>query len=235
MVAAARLGAGFARRHSKNLPMDDVVASNAETLWAFHNIATSSPGPADLVIGLGSYLLAVADRAAELVARGVAPRLLFCGGQGNWTRDRWTSTEAERFRERAIQCGVAPDVIDVETRSTNIGENLSCARSLVEARMPNVKRVVIVTKANTTRRAALTKAVVWPELEAQYGAPALHWTRQAVAPLGTADTICEMVGDLARIIEYPALGYQAPIDIPPTVRDAYRVLVDAGYTAHLPR
>jgi uncharacterized SAM-binding protein YcdF (DUF218 family) len=215
--------------------MDDAVASNAEALWSFHNIATPSPGPADLVIGLGSYLLAVADRAAELVARGVAPRLLFCGGQGNWTRDRWISTEADRFRDRAVQCGVAPDAIDIETRSTNLGENLGYARSLVEARMPNVKRVAIVTKANTTRRVALTKAIVWPDVEAQYGAPDIHWTRQAVAPLTTDDIICEMVGDLARIIEYPALGYQAPIDIPPHVRDAYRVLVDAGYTAHLPR
>jgi uncharacterized SAM-binding protein YcdF (DUF218 family) len=216
-------------------PMDDAVASSAHTLWAFHNIATSTPERADLVIGLGSYLLAVADRAAELVRNGVAPRLLFCGGEGNWTRDRWANTEAERFRDRAIQCGVAPDAIHIETRSTNLGQNLEHARRLVEASMPDVRRAVIVTKPNTTRRVALTKAVVWPEVETQYGAPDVHWTRQAVAPLVTADIICEMVGDLARIIEYPALGYQAAIDIPAGVLRAYRMLVDAGYTAHLPR
>jgi uncharacterized SAM-binding protein YcdF (DUF218 family) len=215
--------------------MDHGVASSAETLWTFHNVATPSPEPADLVIGLGSYLLAVADRAAALVRNGLAPRLLFCGGEGNWTRDRWADTEAERFRDRAIQCGVAPDAIDIETRSTNLGQNLSYARRLVEASLPNVGRVVIVTKANTTRRVALTTAVVWPEVEAQYAAPGIHWTQQAVAPLTTADIICEMVGDIARIIEYPALGYQAPIDIPPYVLAAQQTLIDAGYTAHLPR
>jgi uncharacterized SAM-binding protein YcdF (DUF218 family) len=197
--------------------------ASAETLFAFHNIATASPGPADLVIGLGSYQLAVADRAAELVHEGVAPRLLFCGGEGNWTRQRWSNTEAERFRDRAIECGIAPDVIDVETRSANLGQNLSHARRLIETTLPHVTRVVVVTKANTT------------DIAAEYGAPALHWTQQAVAPLTTRDIICEMVGDIARIIAYPPLGYQAPIDIPPHVLAAYRALIDAGYTAHLPR
>jgi hypothetical protein len=77
--------------------------------------------------------------------------------------------------------------------------------------------------------------VVWPNVVAQYSAPDVHWTLQAIEPMTTDDVICEMVGDLARIIEYPALGYQAPIDIPMSVQEAFRVLVDAGYTAHLPR
>jgi uncharacterized SAM-binding protein YcdF (DUF218 family) len=215
--------------------MDDAVISSAEILWAFHNVATPNPRPADLVIGLGSYQVAVAERAAELLHRDVARSLLFCGGQGNWTRDRWSKTEAERFRDRAIECGVEPGAIHVETRSTNLGENLENARRYVETVLPDVKSIVIVTKANTTRRAALTQAVKWPGVVAQYGAPDLHWRRQAVKPMTMDDVICEMVGDLARIIQYPAFGYQAPIDIPTRVRDAYEVLVKAGYTAHLPR
>jgi uncharacterized SAM-binding protein YcdF (DUF218 family) len=215
--------------------MDEAVISSAEILWAFHNVATPDPRPADLVIGLGSYQLAVAERAAELLRRDVAQSLLFCGGEGNWTRARWSQTEAERFRDRAIECGVAPDVIHVETRSTNLGDNLENARRYVETVLPDVKRIVIITKANTTRRAALTKEVKWPDVVAQYGAPDLHWTKQAVEPMTMDDVICEMVGDLARIIQYPAFGYQAPIDIPTPVRDAYEVLVKAGYTAHLPR
>jgi uncharacterized SAM-binding protein YcdF (DUF218 family) len=215
--------------------MDDLIASSAETLWAFHNIATPRLDKADLVIGLGSYLLTVADRAAELVNTAVAPRILFCGGEGNWTRDHWRNSEAERFRDRALQRGVKPEAIEIETRSTNLGENLGCARVYVEAALPDVKRVVFVTKPNTTRRVALTKAIVWPDLDAQYGAPDVHWTQQAIAPMSTGDVVSEMVGDVARIIEYPARGYQASVDIPASVQEAYRVLVDAGYTAHLPR
>jgi hypothetical protein len=215
--------------------MDEAVVASAEILWAFHNIATPDPRPADLLIGLGSYQLAVAERAAELLRRNVAPSLLFCGGEGNWTRARWNKSEAERFRDRAIECGIEPRVIDVETRSTNLAENLANARHYVETVRPNVKSIVIITKANTTRRVALTKAVRWPAVVAQYSAPELHWTQQAVEPMTTDDVICEMVGDLARIIQYPALGYQAPIDIPTRVRDAHEALVKAGYTAHLPR
>jgi uncharacterized SAM-binding protein YcdF (DUF218 family) len=134
-----------------------------------------------------------------------------------------------------VECGVEPGAIQIETRSTNLGENLAHARDCVEAALPDVRRVVFVTKANTTRRVALTKAIVWPDLDAQYGAPEVRWTQQAIAPMSTDDVICEMVGDLARIIKYPALGYQAPVDIPANVQEAYRVLVDAGYTAHMPQ
>jgi hypothetical protein len=42
-----------------------------------------------------------------------------------------------------------------------------------------------------------------------------------------------MVGDLQRIREYPARGFQIPQDIPDDVWDAYEQLVRAGYDRHL--
>jgi hypothetical protein len=42
-----------------------------------------------------------------------------------------------------------------------------------------------------------------------------------------------MVGDLQRIREYPARGFQIPQDIPADVWDAYQQLVRAGYDRHL--
>jgi len=42
-----------------------------------------------------------------------------------------------------------------------------------------------------------------------------------------------MVGDLQRIREYPARGFQIPQNIPDDVWDAYNELVRAGYDRHL--
>lgn len=42
-----------------------------------------------------------------------------------------------------------------------------------------------------------------------------------------------MVGDLHRLMEYPKLGFMTSQDIPAEVREAFDVLVDAGYTGHL--
>ena len=45
--------------------------------------------------------------------------------------------------------------------------------------------------------------------------------------------LTNMVGDLQRIREYPARGFQIPQEIPADVWDAYEQLVGAGYNRHL--
>jgi hypothetical protein len=42
-----------------------------------------------------------------------------------------------------------------------------------------------------------------------------------------------MVGDLQRIEQYPAFGYQAPEGIPAAVKASYDRLVVAGFSRHL--
>ena len=42
-----------------------------------------------------------------------------------------------------------------------------------------------------------------------------------------------LVGDLQRIIEYPALGFAVPQDVPPQVRAAYQRLTVRGYDSRL--
>jgi hypothetical protein len=42
-----------------------------------------------------------------------------------------------------------------------------------------------------------------------------------------------MVGDLQRVREYPARGFQIPQDIPHDVWAAYEELVRAGFDRHL--
>lgn len=227
----ANLTAGSQAGH----PARDVIASCAETLWRFHNVAVASPAAADIVLGLGSYHLAVADRAAELVAQGLAPRILFCGGEGNWTRGQWANSEAERFGERSLALGIPAAAVTVETASANIGQNFAAARNILNTMGLSPDQILVVTKPNTTRRAKLTQAVVWPEIVAAYCAPSLHWTNQCVGEMTVDDVICEMVGDLQRILVYPGLGFQAEDVVPQGVLDCYNVLVAAGFNKHLIR
>jgi hypothetical protein len=57
-----------------------------------------------------------------------------------------------------------------------------------------------------------------------------RYSNDALSP---DDVISIMVGDLQRIREYPARGFQIPQDIPADVWDAYQQLVRAGYDRHL--
>jgi hypothetical protein len=45
--------------------------------------------------------------------------------------------------------------------------------------------------------------------------------------------IAQMVGDLDRVITYPALGFTIEQDVPEAVMAAFEALVDAGYRSRL--
>lgn len=208
------------------------VREHADRLFRYHDV-DSPPEPADAIVGLGSYQPAVADFCARLYLEGVAPLIVFTGGLGNWTLGVLDRPEAEMFRERAVAAGVPHAAILVEPEVRNLGENVSLVRRLIGNRRLRVRRIAVVTKRNTTRRARLTFKRVWPEVAASFHGPDLHWTTQAVAPRTAADIVDEMVGDLQRILVYPGLGHQAPDEVPPEVLASYRALVAAGFDRHL--
>ena len=52
--------------------------------------------------------------------------------------------------------------------------------------------------------------------------------------IGDDNLVIDMlVGDLQRIIEYPALGFAVPQDVPPQVMAAYERLTARGYDSRL--
>ena len=68
-----------------------------EILWDYHHVKQELR-PADLIFILGSNDVRVAEYAAELYARKLAPLLLFSGGVGRFTGE-WAVPEAELFAE----------------------------------------------------------------------------------------------------------------------------------------
>lgn len=72
-----------------------------EILWEYHHVKQELR-PADLIFILGSNDVRVAEYAAELYARKLAPLLLFSGGMGRFTGE-WAVPEAELFAEAAMK------------------------------------------------------------------------------------------------------------------------------------
>lgn len=210
-------------------PVTPAIEAAARILWDFH-LVYDPLGPADLIIGLGSYDLRVADRCAELLDQGLAPKILFTGKAGNWTNHLYDTTEADAFAARAIGAGIPPDAILIEPNATNIGENIRFAREMAD---DSVKRVIIVTKPQTQRRAFATVRAQWPEVNALVTAPLHGFEDQPLTAYPLPKLIHEMVGDVKRMIDYPAKGFQIAQDIPLSVHDAYQFLVQAGYHHHL--
>ncbi|RMS50061.1 hypothetical protein ALP65_03039 [Pseudomonas aeruginosa] len=80
---------------------------------------------------------------------------------------------------------------------------------------------------------ALTLPVRWPGLEGHVDAPDYAFPDGISNLVGVLGVIDEMVGDLDRIIRYPALGFQVACPIPAQVMDAWERLVARGFDRHL--
>jgi len=210
--------------------MDTKVLTAAETLWRYHCIYDPLE-PSDIIVGLGSYDLRVADRSVELFREGLAQRLLFTGHRGHWTRDRFDAPEARIFADRAMALGIPARAIEIEDRATNIGENIAYSAAIAGERTS----AILVTKPQTQRRCLATAKKQWPEAETRVTAPMHGFAQQPTADFGLRHLICEMVGDLKRIRIYPEAGFQTPQTEPAEVAAAYDLLVAAGYTDHLPK
>jgi uncharacterized SAM-binding protein YcdF (DUF218 family) len=185
---------------------------------------------ADAIVCLGSYDPRVAVRCAQLLLDDVAPIAVVTGGYGNWTRGKLERPEADVFAAVIESHGVARRRLIIEPRATNIGENVAFARAALQDR--EIRRAVFVTKPQTQRRVWATVRKQWPGIDCVVTAPANDLPSQAIDEAGLARLIEEMVGDLQRLMEYPAAGFQIAVEIPRPVMDAYRRLRAAGFDKH---
>lgn len=191
---------------------------------------------ADAIFCLGSLDTRVAERAAQLFLDGYGTHLIFSGGAGKLTRDRFTKPEAEIFADVAVQMGVPADKIITEPRSTNTGENVRFTRELLQQKGLQPRSFILVQKPYMERRTFATFSKQWPDPNTEFTvtSPNLEWDEYPNADNPRDLVINIAVGDLIRIKEYPVRGFQIPQDIPDAVWQDGRRLIRAGYNSHLP-
>ena len=216
--------------------MNDRDRALALKLWRYHQL-NHELSPADAIMVLCSYDLAVAERGAQLFLEGWAPLLIFSGGLGSITKHFWSVPEADQFAAIAVKLGVPTDKILIENRSTNTGENVRFTRELLAGKGLDPAKFILVQKPYMERRAFATFMKVWPGKEllvtsarVSFDEYLARYSNDALTP---DDVVSIMVGDLQRIRLYPAKGFQIEQEIPADVWDAFEELVKAGYNQHL--
>ena len=194
---------------------------------------------ADAICALGSHDTRVAERAAELWLDGWAP-LLVCSGSGTIHHDKGAfqafvdSTEAETFAQVAINLGVPKEMILIENQSQNTGQNYEFMTKLLAESGVDLQTVIAVQKPYMERRTYATGKVWWPEVELLVTSPQLSLAEYPNETNSIDEHwIHAMVGDLQRIKEYPAKGFQIEQKIPDGVWAAYELMLQEGYTNQL--
>lgn len=122
-------------------------------LWAPLLLCVENrPAPADAIVVLGGDFADRADRAAELFARGLAPRIVVSGAGDH--QDMF-----DRLRLR----GVPPPAVVSEPDSRNTWEDARF--SMVRLRAVGAHRVILVTSWYHSRRALACFAAVAPDTQ----------------------------------------------------------------------
>ena len=208
------------------------IISLAKVLWDYHHM-NHTLVKSDVILALGSHDLRVAERAAQLYLEGWAPLLVCSGGLGNLTSGIWTESEADQFAAIAIKMGVPQRAVLVENKSTNTGENILFTEKLLREKGIDPGSFIVVQKPYMERRSFATFKKHWPDKNVVITSSQISFENYSNDDI-PADRVIEiMAGDLQRIREYPAKGFQIHQDIPGNVCQAFERLVTLGFDGHL--
>ncbi|KAI0805283.1 DUF218 domain-containing protein [Xylaria sp. FL0064] len=215
---------------------DSGVQQDAETLYEYHQLHTKIDQKADAIFCLCSLDTRVAERAAQLFLDGFGDYLIFSGGSGKLTEGRFDKPEAEVFADIARAMDVPEAKLIVESRSTNTGENVRYTYDLLQAKRLSIDSFILVQKPYMERRTFATFKKQWPDPRTSIlvTSPRLTWQEYPNMDNPVDLVINISVGDLIRIRDYPAKGFQIPQDIPDSVWAAAQRLIQRGYNSHLP-
>jgi uncharacterized SAM-binding protein YcdF (DUF218 family) len=216
----------------RTTPLTPEILTLAKRLWQYHHM-NHDLIKSDVILALGSHDLRVAERAAEVYLEGWAPLLVCSGGLGNLTSGIWTESEADQFAAIAIKMGVPESAVLVENRSTNTGENIIFTDRLLKEKSIAPHSFIVVQKPYMERRSYATFKKHWPDKNVVITSPLISFEDYPTADIPVDRVIEIMVGDLQRIKEYPAKGFQIPQEIPDDVWEAFEKLVAAGFDGHL--
>ncbi|KAF6824586.1 hypothetical protein CPLU01_10784 [Colletotrichum plurivorum] len=208
---------------------------DSEVVYNYHRMQMPLR-PASAVFCLCSLDTRVAARAAQLFLNGYGDYLIYSGGAGKLTENRFSRPEAEVFADIARGMGVPDDKIVVEPRSTNTGENVRFTHALLQERGLKAESFVLVQKPYMERRTYATFKKQWPDAGTEFTvtSPELGFVEYPDGENPKELVVNIMVGDLVRIREYPAKGFQIEQEIPKEVWEANQRLIAAGYDGHLP-
>lgn len=208
------------------------ILSLARKLWDYHHM-NHELVKSDVILALGSHDLRVATRTAQLYLDGWAPLLICSGGLGNLTSGIWTETEADQFAAIARNMGVPASAILVENKSTNTGENILFTERLLRERGIDPQSYIVVQKPYMERRSYATFKKHWPDKSVVITSPQIPFDEYHNEEIPLDRVIEIMAGDLQRIKEYPAKGFQIYQEIPGYVWSAFEQLVASGFDGHL--
>ena len=192
----------------------------------------------DLILGCGCANLNIPIKCAELLKNNYADNILFSGGLGKITVDSFDKTEAEKYREIAIEQGIDKNKIFIENKSTNTGDNFRFSLKVIEKYNIKSDKIIIVHNNLSQRRTLSAAKAIMKNKKLVITSPNRTFS-QFIERLNNEteeqekNIISVIVGDIQRIIIFPQLGWQLENDVPEQIVEDYYKLKNMGYTKYI--
>lgn len=202
------------------------------------------PQPADAVLGFGVFDLELPRFCGELHLRGLAARIVFTGGLGAGT-GMLGAPEADAWRAelRRVYPEIPDNIVILENRSTNTAENIRFTADLLARDHPSLtfeaglRTAIIVASPSRLRRVQLTLRHLHPALRTYRQLPPFTFERElALYTQNNVNYLAHLVGELDRLIDYPARGWIASEPLPSEISAAHAELrhaLSSGEAARL--
>jgi hypothetical protein len=188
--------------------------------------------PADAVIGFGVFDRTLPRFCGELYERGLARHIIFTGGFGAGTGNLG-GPEADVWREelRGSHPRIPDEKIVVENRSSNTAENIRFTAELLARDYPSlafgrgIRTALSVASPSRLRRVQLTMRQLQPAVRVIRQRPVCNFeTERQLYELNGIDYFAHLLGELDRLIDYPAHGWIAAEPVPKEILAARDVL-----------
>jgi uncharacterized SAM-binding protein YcdF (DUF218 family) len=173
-----------------------------------HHVVTTPLKPADLlfVFGTREGVDEFAEAIVKLWRDGFCRHILISGGP------TWNNNDAEAFVlcRAIVHAGVPDDIVLIEPRATNTGENVIFSLPIIERRigLKKIRSVIALGKVCTSVRYLMTLQRHWPEVEKMlfavnyFGHPIEEWPRHAI-------TRNRILGEWRKLEPYKVAGFIA--------------------------
>lgn len=208
-----------------------------KTIWDYF-VLDMPITKSDIIIGCGCKNLKISIKCSELLKEQYAENILFTGGLGKITNQVFKMSEAEIFRDIAIENGVLPEKIFIENKSTNTGDNFRFSLNVIKENNLKYDKILIVHNNLSQRRTLATAKAIIPDKTLAITSPKLTF-EEFIDSLKLMDEqtiyniICVAVGDIQRMVIFPQFGWMVEEEIPENVIEAYMRLKYIGYNKYI--
>lgn len=205
--------------------MNKPLFRHIDTLWNYMGMEHVLE-PSDCILVLCSNDLRVAEYAASLYHKGLAPYIVFSGGEGRFTDGLFDKTEAETFSAIAVENGVPQEHIILETKATNTGENVRFTFDELKQRKLSPSTFILVQKPFMEKRTYATFKQQWPGRVSHCLVTSdwKNWVDYYNEDLPLDMVISALIADFERVRDYPKKGFQIAMPIPQEVYASYEAI-----------